>query len=100
MRSGSDGLWASRQLANAEPVGAENEVDPIFSGAAPAAELPGIAAGSDLRVAAQPKWPAATITTYGHAKSALLVLRGDEEELRSGWTAAANVEFTRRFRTR
>jgi hypothetical protein len=64
----------SDQLANALPVGAKDKIDPVFGGTAPAAELSGIAAGSDLRVATQPEWPAAKITPYGHAKSTLLVL--------------------------
>jgi hypothetical protein len=80
-RDATSGEWfhrahvpASRQLANAQPVGAQDEIDPIFGGAAPAAELFGIAPGSDLRMATKPKWAAATITTYGHAESTLLVL--------------------------
>lgn len=71
-------LRASRQLANALPVGAKDKVDLVFGGAAPTAELFRIAPGSDLRIATKPKWPAATITTYGHAKSTLLVLISDE----------------------
>jgi hypothetical protein len=54
------------------PVSAENEVDPVFGGAASAAELFCIETGPDLRIAAQPERSAATVATYGHAKLTLL----------------------------
>jgi len=69
------------------PVGAKDEIDPVFGGAAPAAELLCVAAGSDLRIATQPERPAATITPYGHAKLTLLVLVW-RWKARAGWFAA------------
>ena len=89
---------ASGQLANALPIGAEDQINPVFGGTAPAAELLAIAAGSDLRIATQPEWSAATITPYGHAKLTLLVLAMSESASRMV-RSPDNVKSTMTFPT-
>ena len=61
-------------MADSPPVGAQDQINPIFRRAPPAAELPGVGVSPDLRIAAQSERAAALVTALGHTKLMLLAL--------------------------